>query len=205
MSESIGDEPTVQLNAEDMPGSEDLTIEFTQDELEQVTSSAASIEADVSNDVTLDFETPGEDTDDLKNDLGENTSETGMDMDLTNEFTLDEENTDSMSEGFDLELQEDEEEELIPNTELDIDMEGTVEMPKIDYVDDEDDKTVFIPRSASSEQQSLEDEVSTKLDLAKAYVELGDNDSAKTILDEIVAEGNAEQKQIAEQLLSQVP
>ena len=33
---------------------------------------------------------------------------------------------------------------------------------------------------AQPEEQSAEDEIATKLDLAKAYVELGDKDSAKT-------------------------
>lgn len=219
-------EPTVELEQEEVSLDEsdsfsvDLTLDSDSDEIEP------TVKMDVSDEVTLDFDTHGQDTDDLKSDLGDITmdDEGGVDLDLTNEFTLDEENTDSLSDGFDLELED--EEEMIPNTELDIDMESTVElpekanpeisenttnfesptveMPKIDYMADDDDKTVFIPRSASSEQQSLEDEVSTKLDLAKAYVELGDNDSAKTILDEIVAEGNDEQKQIAQQLLDQV-
>ncbi|MEE9159746.1 MAG: FimV/HubP family polar landmark protein, partial [Gammaproteobacteria bacterium] len=46
-------------------------------------------------------------------------------------------------------------------------------------------------------------EAATKLDLAKAYIELGDSDSAKTILDEVVKEGTEEQKQDAQELLKQ--
>jgi FimV-like protein len=38
----------------------------------------------------------------------------------------------------------------------------------------------------------------------KAYVELGDKDSAKTISDEIMDVGNDEQRQQAENLLEQV-
>ena len=216
-SDTSVDDVTIQMDESEKPDEVEMTVELPPESVP--TDSEPSLEVDLSDEVTLDIDTPGETTDDLKNGLDESTDQGGVEMDLTNEFTLDEENTDSLSEGFDLELQDDDE-EMIPNTELDIDMEGTVEMPKgtasattemptvempkIDYVDDEDDKTVFVPRSSGAEEQSLEDEVSTKLDLAKAYVELGDNDSAKTILDEIVAEGNDEQKQIAEQLLSQV-
>ncbi len=45
------------------------------------------------------------------------------------------------------------------------------------------------------------DEVGTKLDLARAYIDMGDADGAKNILQEVVAEGNDAQKQDAEELL----
>ena len=47
-----------------------------------------------------------------------------------------------------------------------------------------------------------EDDVSTKLDLARAYVEMGDEDGARSILEEVVSEGTDSQKGEAEQLLS---
>jgi pilus assembly protein FimV len=49
-----------------------------------------------------------------------------------------------------------------------------------------------------------EDEVSTKLDLAKAYIDMGDNDGAKSTLEEVMNEGNDAQKKEAEGLLSQI-
>ncbi len=70
--------------------------------------------------------------------------------------------------------------------------------------EDDDDRTVLVPRSAGVDEQSADDEVATKLDLAKAYVELGDKDSAKSILDEVIADGNDTQKQQAQELLDQV-
>ena len=48
------------------------------------------------------------------------------------------------------------------------------------------------------------DEVGTKLDLAKAYVDMGDGDGARSILDEVMEEGNDDQKKQAEELLSQL-
>lgn len=48
------------------------------------------------------------------------------------------------------------------------------------------------------------DEVGTKLDLAKAYVDMGDGDGARSILDEVMEEGDADQKKQAEELLSQL-
>lgn len=49
-----------------------------------------------------------------------------------------------------------------------------------------------------------EDEVEIKLDLARAYISMGDNEAASTILDEILAEGNDSQRAEARNLLKQV-
>jgi pilus assembly protein FimV len=46
------------------------------------------------------------------------------------------------------------------------------------------------------------DEVGTKLDLARAYVEMGDKEGAREILDEVLAEGSASQKADAKGLMS---
>jgi len=48
------------------------------------------------------------------------------------------------------------------------------------------------------------DEAATKLDLAKAYIDMGDADGAKSILDEVMAEGNEEQKAQASELAAQI-
>jgi pilus assembly protein FimV len=45
-------------------------------------------------------------------------------------------------------------------------------------------------------------EVATKLDLAKAYDEMGDKDGARDLLNEVLAEGDAAQKQQAETMLA---
>lgn len=44
-------------------------------------------------------------------------------------------------------------------------------------------------------------EVGTKLDLARAYIDMGDPDGAKSILDEVMEEGTAQQKQEAQELM----
>lgn len=47
-------------------------------------------------------------------------------------------------------------------------------------------------------------EVATKLDLAKAYQEMGDQTGAREILDEVMLEGDAEQREAAQALLNQL-
>jgi pilus assembly protein FimV len=47
-------------------------------------------------------------------------------------------------------------------------------------------------------------EIGTKLDLARAYIDMGDPDGAKSILEEVIGEGSSQQKQEAQELLKHV-
>ncbi|MDN5870611.1 MAG: tetratricopeptide repeat protein [Nitrococcus sp.] len=48
------------------------------------------------------------------------------------------------------------------------------------------------------------DEVGTKLDLARAYLDMGDTDGARNLLEEVVTEGNPAQQSEAQELLQKV-
>jgi len=48
------------------------------------------------------------------------------------------------------------------------------------------------------------DEVGTKLDLAKAYIDMGDPEGARSILSEVMEEGNDTQKEEAQELMGQI-
>jgi pilus assembly protein FimV len=48
------------------------------------------------------------------------------------------------------------------------------------------------------------DELETKLDLARAYRDMGDNESAKDIVEEVLEKGSAEQKKLAQVLLDEL-
>jgi pilus assembly protein FimV len=50
----------------------------------------------------------------------------------------------------------------------------------------------------------LVDDVETKLDLARAYIELGDKDSARNLLDEVLQEGSDAQKATAQGMLGEL-
>ncbi len=67
-------------------------------------------------------------------------------------------------------------------------------------------------RSLASEDLALPDlepvtmsEVGTKLDLARAYMDMGDPDGARNILEEVLTEGSAAQKQEAQRLIESLP
>jgi pilus assembly protein FimV len=55
------------------------------------------------------------------------------------------------------------------------------------------------------EESATMSEVGTKLDLARAYIDMGDPEGARSILDEVLKEGSAVQKQEAERLMSSLP
>ena len=91
--------------------------------------------------------------------------------------------------------------------------DATVEQPNIPPDDDGDrsDET-GITRSLSAEDLSFDihtartmTEVGTKLDLARAYVDMGDPEGAKSILEEVLDEGDEAQRQQAQQLLDTLP
>lgn len=94
---------------------------------------------------------------------------------------------------------------------LDFDMGdmGLDEAPASDMAsDDSDSSTEFTDADLDAElDESLfadVDEVGTKLDLARAYIDMGDSDGAKSILDEVMEEGDDSQKNEAEGLMQQM-
>ena len=61
------------------------------------------------------------------------------------------------------------------------------------------------PEEPAEEDEMLGlDEVATKLDLAKAYIDMGDPDGARAILDEVLNEGSDEQKSEAQGLINEL-
>ncbi|HEU0224508.1 MAG TPA: FimV/HubP family polar landmark protein [Steroidobacteraceae bacterium] len=78
--------------------------------------------------------------------------------------------------------------------------------------DDEDQAPTVRDYVAAEKQPHLSElepvtmsEVGTKLDLARAYMDMGDPDGARNILQEVLAEGSASQKQEARRLIDSLP
>jgi pilus assembly protein FimV len=57
---------------------------------------------------------------------------------------------------------------------------------------------------AASSNDPKWQEVATKLDLAKAYEEMGDKDGARELLNEVMKDGDTAQKGQAQQLLTKL-
>lgn len=91
--------------------------------------------------------------------------------------------------------------EEVPGTELSDLQFGELAL------DDADNVLEFTQADAADagdDQLEELDEVGVKLNLARAYVDLGDNEGARSLLDEVLAEGSSHQREEAEDLLGQL-
>jgi pilus assembly protein FimV len=87
--------------------------------------------------------------------------------------------------------------------------DATVEQPRPSIADE----TSEVPTMSIAPEDMSDDlyeartmtEVGTKLDLARAYVDMGDPAGARSILEEVLDEGDAGQRQQAQQLLDSLP
>jgi pilus assembly protein FimV len=119
----------------------------------------------------------------------------------------------------------------IASTDVDLDLDDltaalkvsemgdTVDMPRDDATVEHVRPSIDVEETGEIETMSLapedlsEDlheartmtEVGTKLDLARAYVDMGDPGGARSILEEVLDEGDQEQRQQAQQLLDSLP
>ena len=93
--------------------------------------------------------------------------------------------------------------DTVQQPQLESGAEGdTAEQPEI-AVDDLPGMGESASGDASTGEATMT-EVGTKLDLARAYVDMGDPDGARSILNEVLEEGSDSQQQEARQLLAEL-
>jgi pilus assembly protein FimV len=165
----------------------------------------AAVEEDVADvDMDIDFGLV-----DTGADLEVAATEEDIAVDLTDE-----------AESLDMDLAEEAE-------SLDMDLTEEAKPLDMDLVEDTDDETKLdetVPDEAKADEavlvasndfgdddddfdlSSLDDvdEISTKLDLARAYLDMGDNEGTKGILEEVLADGDDEQKHEASELMAKL-
>ncbi|WP_095161618.1 FimV/HubP family polar landmark protein [Pseudomonas sp. Irchel 3F5] len=89
------------------------------------------------------------------------------------------------------------------NAELDK-LSQSLEQPSIEPHFTEADAAVSDDLDDDFDYLGGADEVATKLDLARAYIDMGDHDGARDILDEVRKDGSDAQRQEADELLSRL-
>lgn len=124
--------------------------------------------------------------DDLDDNLDEDVESIQDELDSSGPPMLDGDNTD-----FDLDA---------------VDLSGPADSSLPDWNDDDE---VALPAGVELEEDEYDflsgtDEASTKLDLARAYMEMEDSDGARDILEEVLNEGNDEQKRQAQELIERL-
>ncbi|MCH8079378.1 MAG: hypothetical protein IIA06_06320 [Proteobacteria bacterium] len=206
-------------DADDLSLDMEVTVEMPAASMDKL--DLGTDDGDTTGSVDLELDTPDLE---IAADTGADADDLSLDMDATVEIPaasmdkLDLGTDDGDTAGaVDLEL-DTPDLEIAADTgtdadDLSLDMDATVEIPaasmdKLDLADndedDDDDKTFLVPKSSDVAEQSADDEMASQLDLAKAYIELGDNENAKTILDEIIAQGSDAFRKQAEELIGQI-
>ncbi len=138
-------------------------------------------------------------------DLGASKPGLNDELELPDDFDLslaDEMETDQASQAFASEIDD-------VNAELERLSQSLEQPPIAKPFDDaptfnEDDALLADDNEPEFDFLSGTDEAATKLDLARAYIEMGDADGARDILDEVVAEGDDGQKSEAREMLSRL-
>jgi pilus assembly protein FimV len=82
--------------------------------------------------------------------------------------------------------------------------EATGELPALDSTAFSASLAANVDYDLGGEPATMS-EVGTKLDLARAYMDMGDPEGARSILDEVLHEGNPTQRQEAERLIASLP
>ncbi|MFK8011760.1 MAG: FimV/HubP family polar landmark protein [Marinicellaceae bacterium] len=196
----------IDLNADD----NDIDNDSDINEIEDLSlDDEFNLELDLDID---DDETPTKQNDPIS--VEEDTDELDIDEDFSLDFdtdqleiesgNIDEEDVESaLNESNDLEFNLDEETlESDDNVEFDADELNLSEYETVSIETDEPAGDVDI--GLDLDDIIDDDAIDTKLDLAKAYFEMGDIDGAKQMVTEIVEEGNEDQKSKAQELMKEI-
>ncbi|MCW9056550.1 MAG: hypothetical protein OQK47_08025 [Gammaproteobacteria bacterium] len=209
----MDDDFALDFEASDLGLEESSEVETESAENEMDLS--MDMDADTDNDLALNI-ADDEELDlsmDMDTDTGEDAS-----LDLAGDEELDlsmdiDTDTDTGEEAS-LDLAGDEELDLSmdmaadDSEEVSFDMEDAGEV-ELDMSMDDDAGEAEISIDAGDDEFDISslseeiDEVGTKLELARAYLEMGDKEGAASILDEVKQEGNDAQQKEAEELLQQ--
>ena len=81
----------------------------------------------------------------------------------------------------------------------------TGELPTVETSKLEVTGLMKLPDFALEGEATTMSEVGTKLDLARAYIDMGDPEGARSILEEVLKEGSAGQRKEADRLLASLP
>lgn len=189
--ESDGSSPDSRSLEETVFGS-DLDLASAEGEIDEAREMS---EAPFGADITVleqDF---------LRSNSNEDTSESLMDLEKTGfDNSL-------LDFDFDLETTASQEGVKAPEMDfstidLDLELPEGSSSPVMPDVGDEEVKEASGPNDNVSPE--VQQEVETKLDLARAYEEMGDKDGARELIEEVLREGSASQRELASTLLERL-
>ena len=169
-------------------------------------SSELDDDLDLSDALDLDL---SEDLDFGSSDLADGLSDNDLELDTDDSLSLDidlDDDLNSLSADLDLDLSLDNELEASDDAPLDGQSDDDQEMVGLDAQDSDGDLPPLGDFDLDSLDEDLDflsgtDESETKLDLARAYIDMDDKNGAKEILQEVLEEGTDKQKEDASKLM----
>lgn len=218
----IAADKTVQFDVADLQEQLDEVSAEQESTQEDSSNDNDSQEFDLDLDDELDLDSIDEsDLGDLEAEFGDTDSAVAVDTSIDEASTTDLDDAVNLDDDLNLDdlaaaIDSDDETLQRESPAVDADSQETVQYSV-------DDVSAELAAADASSDQSFEeidaeepagdddfdfladtDEVATKLDLARAYIDMGDADGAKDILDEVVGEGSDEQIQEAKALMEKM-
>lgn len=219
--EDVSLEEVLGLEGENVSDSPESEVSFETDTVDELLDTAASTTDDVAEasptdfDLDLDLEDIDLGSSELELDTDLELESTDLEIDSADLESLDLEDVDldSLSSDIDAEM-----ESFDLGLEGDASVEPTTEVAEAAneaFKDGLSATAAAVTTEAIAEDDfenfeddldilAGEDECSTKLELAQAYLDMGDPDSAKDILDEVVSQGDSSQQDQAHKLLEDI-
>jgi len=171
----------------------------SQDEVQSMPDLEFSLDIDEGSSAAAEVASSDETDQTMVINLDDSDTATGEDGDSAVDLTLDD---------IDSSVQDIAKDDLNDET-LAIDLGDSLSFESMEGEDDDTAVDLALDVEDASDAGDLDlaaggDEVGTKLDLARAYIDMGDPEGARSILDEVLDEGNDEQKQEAQKLIQQI-
>lgn len=201
------------------------TAAIESDELteELLTPPDESLSEERSTESVFETERAGQELDSIDEEINTLDRDSGLDEESSLSTLILDEDGELDNEDLDLDLDPDllELDEVETEVESEQQLELDHELPQLGDIeldlDPDDEVEVELDQDVSSSKSEFDDfdidadldllvdgdEIATQLELAQAYIDMGDKDGAKDILDEVIANGSAEQKAQAQEILTQ--
>ncbi len=229
--ESVSDDLSLDFELDDLDLDDETTEEFefdlevSSEDLQKVTEDPEELDdlvfdtgerkivdavETIAEDTEETVKNASEDLPDLEFDLSDDLFDTDdLDLELDEDLEIESDTIES-HDVTELNLETLDEEDLNLDFDLDdsevndIEEESNDGSNEFEHTTDESDSDEDIDIGLDFDDLASDDAIDTKLDLAKAYFEMGDIDGAQQMVNEIIDEGNDEQKSKAETLKSEI-
>ena len=191
------DDDDLSFDLDDLDAeTDDDDLDFTADTGEELSLDETMQLGDLDLDLDLD--------DVLELDVDDASDDDALELDLSDDDSLELGDDDSLepvdNEAIELDLEDDD------ALDLDLSDDDSLELSDDDAIELDlgDDEEFDLGDFDDDDELNLDEDASSKLDLARAYIEMGDNDGAKPLLQEVLVEGDDVQVNEANELLGNI-